>query len=141
MVLVSSHGPSPTDHLTFDALGEELRRAKLPFRTVTESDNALAEALTNGADTIVTLGDDVDEILSSIRGCGLSTPADVLLFAFSEGDREARTDPPITTLSFLGRDSGRTLGRMIASGLADGRFQSCTLPFRFEQRTSTTRST
>ncbi len=139
VALVLTADSVPTDQLIIAALRRQLL-PKVPVMTVEGDDASIHRALTSGADSVVTLGENLDGILRATRNLGLSVPSDVLLVSLSEGDRESRSIPPVTTLSFLGRRSGQALGDVIVEGLDAGTFTSVTLPFQFDLRDSTARS-
>lgn len=143
--IVCPRDPVPTSTLIAESLAAACAARGLAVSLVPAAEDAepdgapLRAQLRDGADAVITLGDDLDGLLALIHGLGLRIPGDVMVLSLSEGDRERILAPGITVASFCGRESGTLLGDMIANGVSTGRFESITLPFSFTPRTSTAR--
>lgn len=90
-------------------------------------------------DAIITPGRSTVEILTVCESVGAAVPDDVLLLSLTEGEIEAHLKPTVSSLTFEGAKSGRVLGQMLATGLAEHEWADISLPFTLIERESTSR--
>lgn len=136
--LVGPDDPA-VSHLLRAQFGEAAASAGLDFVVAPSVSEVIARVADSRVDAVVTVGHGVPRLLSQLVKAGVDVPGDVLLLSLSEGDVERNLHPQVSSLSFLGRESGQAVGEMVVRGLAEGEFISLVMPHRFDQRESTTR--
>lgn len=131
----------PTMDSIYELLVTQAHAQGVATTTTDSSAAAIASALADGADAVVTVGENVGGIINAISTSGSTIPDDVVLLSLSEGDFTQAFDPPVTTMWFKGFESGRVVADVVRRGLADGNFESVELPHELQLRASTARRT
>lgn len=136
---------SPTDLLpVFAVIDAALRLAAesagVTYQTVPTVADGIAAVRRAEVDALISPGLHPSAVLRQLGAAGLSVPVDVLLMSLGEGDLESHAYPSVTSMSFLGRQSGHVLGRVLTTGAREGEFHSTTLPFELTVRDSTAAS-
>ncbi|GEM_PF-1764030 len=129
--------PMPTQTVIYANFEREAIASGLGFSYIDCTTAAIEAAVNDGTDAIVTTGHNLAGTIAAVRSTGRSIPEDVLFMSLSEGNIAIICDPPVTTLSFRGYESGRRSAQMIAAGLDSGKFESILLPYELVIREST----
>lgn len=107
------------------------------------SSRAIADALVAGADAFYLKGNDytnrVQWVIDEITATGRHIPDDILIVSDSDDIYEADTSIPITTVTWNGYETGRTVASVVIQGLRTGKFPSIVLPNKLIIRESTQR--
>lgn len=115
------------------------RTASTRFTSIDDLIELRAQLEAQQIDAIVTPGRSTVEILTICESVGARIPDDVLLLSLTEGEIEAHLKPTVSSLTFEGTKSGRVLGQMLATGLAEHEWADISLPFKLIERESTSR--
>lgn len=107
---------------------------------VVDGVDPMAAAASRGAvDAVVSPGAGPARIMEVLKAAGLSVPGDVLVLSLGEDDLASTLELSVSSLSFLGRDSGHLVGQVLVAGVRSGEFASTALPYRLDARASTDR--
>lgn len=105
--------------------------------------SVIESAVESGVDAFLIRNGDAQVVLAGIAQSGRRVPEDVQIVSESEGTIDSLTHPPVTTVSLMGRESGRIIGEEVIHQIRNPKLVSTkrprhlSLPYELTIREST----